>query len=240
MSEPGNEIVNELNKNLISNTGSSETVLGSNDNTNTITEKNTQPNPTNEVKATDDEQKKPEWDCIYSNFPKEADPDFNKSGGYKKTTLTEMKADGVYKIIGGEMEKLHKSGNKNYAQSCALKLSIALIKCGFTLPKREGMNNEGKGVILSVKDMIAYLSRKDILRESTVHLDASKQKLDRTTIWNSFSQKRGILIFVPKDPSRFGATGHVTIYSYSKYVNQEFVPHMYLDDPMQHVYFWSF
>lgn len=79
-----------------------------------------------------------------------------------------MTTDNVWNYIGGWLNDSHVSGDANYINSCALRLSIALSSYGIDLNGAPGANNIGakgnsqalggkKHVIISAAQMAVYL-----------------------------------------------------------------------------------
>lgn len=89
-------------------------------------------------------------------------------GCYNVVDYPTMTTDDVWNYIGGWLNDSHVSGDTNYINSCALRLSIALSSYGIDLNGAPGANNIGaqgnsqalggkKHVIISAAQMAAYL-----------------------------------------------------------------------------------
>ena len=89
-------------------------------------------------------------------------------GCYNVVDYPTMTTDEVWKHIGGWLNDSHISGDTNYYNSCALRLSIALSSYGIDLNGAPGANNIGakgnsqalggkKHVIISAAQMATYL-----------------------------------------------------------------------------------
>jgi RHS repeat-associated protein len=119
----------------------------------------------------------------------------------------------VYDMVGGKVKSyyFHDLSTGAEANSCALRLSLALNKSGFNIDRRYfpgGFYVKGaddKDYILRVKDMIQYLNA------AFGQPDIVKTSMNQEIQPSDFNNNKGIIGFVVKGWS--DATGHVTMFN---------------------------
>ncbi len=92
----------------------------------------------------------PKLDSVVKYFPKEF-----ANGRYSVMDVTK-----VYQMVGGEPYNKHREPNPNYQNACALRGSIALNKCGKSIPNISGTEKGGDNVsnyILAAKTFNKYM-----------------------------------------------------------------------------------
>ncbi len=165
------------------------------------------------------------WDIQI--FPPQILPTFivYDSNYPKEENGCEMGSSAVYEMAGGPLYILHLNDPVNFGNACALRTSIALTKCGITIPLiRERLANgnyrnvtklgsNGKHYFITANDLYWWMI-KTFGAPPPSHVVKPSQALD-----GEFSGKlpaeNGIYIMRALDNSLngFGATGHVSLHT---------------------------
>lgn len=127
----------------------------------------------------------------------------------QKQYPTSSKAD-LFNQMGGEWPKL--IDNPSYANTCAIRLSLALAGAGLPIPQkyREAITGDGKSIILKVASMGTFL-RETIGKSYWGMSKNPGQPIDDSTI----PKKTGILVY---HAAWSDATGHFDLWTGNGFV----------------------
>jgi hypothetical protein len=137
----------------------------------------------------------PTYQKMYDNYPKDENGD-------------DLKAKKVYKLVGGDVYDLHKKDPEKYANACALRVSIALIKSGIKIPK-------SKETVTGADGNNYYLSAIALKKWLITYFKDSPPLEISDDFDNQLQGNRGIYIMIPNYPGLigFGASGHATLFT---------------------------
>ena len=129
----------------------------------------------------------------------------------------EISVQEAFSRVNPAAEKLHLSGNAEYQNACATRLSLAFAKAGVNIPNGYGglKDINGNRIIISAKQMYNFMSTK---------------YGSLMTKYSSSTSTRGIYIGLTRPG--MGYTGHVTI------IKPGFNSNTY-SSSMNNMYFWS-
>lgn len=158
-------------------------------------------------------QNLPSLTTFTNNYPK------NAEGTY------EMSAGSVYFLVGGDVLNMKVQAEKigkgeYYNNACALRVSLALIKSGITIPYIPNVTFKGKDIngseayfFLRAKDLYDWMM-KEFYQGNRIDLtNADRININGDGFKNSLNGKQGIYLFIPTNSNDFGATGHAGIYT---------------------------
>lgn len=128
----------------------------------------------------------------------------------------DISAEEAFRQAGGYFYQKNQSGDPNWANACATRLSLALIKSGVKIPAkfRQYLDQNGNGIIVSAKAMAAFMK----YRYGFVQ-----------TNYEPTTSTYGIYIGTTYQGTSY--SGHATI------IAPGFNAHLYLG-AMEHTYFW--
>jgi hypothetical protein len=156
---------------------------------------------------------RPSWAGVYRGYPLTA------SGA-------EIEAENVFRSLFGD------NYDPSYKNACASRVSIALLNAGVTIDEGTRVTHgalAGKRVILGASDMNDWLIRKWGKADFSVSQPRSEKDLQA-----KFLNKKGVYVMIPHYPSRFGATGHCTLWT-----GQDVIGHHYANDSAYAAYLWE-
>lgn len=180
--------------------------------------------PNNVTAKAKDKQKtlkvnRPSWEKVYEGYPK-----IERNG-----IVDDLDAPSVFKSIFGEDYPRETFGN-----ACATRLSLGLLNANVKIrgeyPIKTGELKD-KLVISSAANMVKWLHRNFGNPDETI-----KSPQEYEEIVNAIGDRKGIYAMIPRLPSEFGASGHVTLWVNGTVIGG--ISHSYYKNAHV-VYFWE-
>ncbi|MFV8358393.1 T6SS effector amidase Tae4 family protein, partial [Flavobacterium sp. XS1P32] len=155
---------------------------------------------------------------------------------FPKIGTAGMPSKQVYELVGGHMWDAHKSGNTNYQNACAIRISRALNYSRKPIPifkNKLGEQKSEKGkdnlnYILDASSLLAYML-KSYSDNPPLHLEGKTPG----EYLKALKGKWGIYIMIPKNSKSFGASGHADFFSQTGCLSG-----CYFSDADE-IYFWE-
>ncbi|TWP28359.1 hypothetical protein ETU09_06075 [Apibacter muscae] len=178
---------------------------------------------------------RPKWSDVYKNYP-------------KKSATEDMFGPDVYKSMYGDDYDLntHLLDNKyELYNACAAKVSIALVLSGVELKKISGIGVDfyARQGPMKNKGFISTASKMKLWLEKTWGGPYCQWKTSETCPNYSIGEfgltvenRKGIYVMLAKNPTEFGAGGHVTLWIGG---NQKVFGGNHYDKSAKAMYFWE-
>jgi hypothetical protein len=152
-------------------------------------------------------------DTRYQNLPRQTKPTYARMNQYypKNSVGGDMEASAVVNMVGGSVKALYDS--HGYRNACALRVSVALNKCGIIIPNipdHTFQGADGKYYFVSSTKLLAFLLR--TFPAPDVDVDDRVKGKDGQGFYLACAGKKGIFIMVAKNKSLYGAYGHASLY----------------------------